>query len=250
MSGRHHFEEDMRLPGAGKNAGSWEPRSRLVSGALFIFGVISLGQVTLLTAVFIFTLLFSLCSGLNYRQLQKKLLLLLPFLLLMTVPILFSAGYPPAADRIELALLIVLKALTAMTFTIYIFIDHPIEEMLEAMEYLKVPAVVATVIYLTYRYAFLFIQEVQTTLRALKSRLFSLSLSHYSLKVYGELAGGLFISSINRSENVYRAMASRGFDGKMPVGNPQPLKKRDWARASLPPLFVLFLILFEQAVLK
>ncbi len=227
----------------------WEPRTRLVCGLLSIFGVISIGDVYLLAAALSFAMVFALLAGLELVDLIKKLALLVPFLLLMSLPIIFSAGLPPAADRVELALLITLKALSAMTFTLFVFTNQPIEEMLEAMEHLKVPAVITTVIYLAYRYGFLFIQEMQTTIRALKSRLFDARLGRYSLQIYGELAGGMFIKSINRSETVYRAMASRGFQGSMPVGAPRKIGKMDLLKASVPPLFILMLIIFEQVVL-
>jgi cobalt/nickel transport system permease protein len=142
-----------------------------------------------------------------------------------------------------------LKALTAMTFTLFIFTNQPIENMLEALEHLKVPAVVATVIYLAYRYGFLFIHEMQTTIRALKARLFRAELSRGSLPVYGEVSGGLFIKSLNRSETVYRAMASRGFQGRMPVGAPRRIRSGDLVRAALPPLFIITLLVIEQVVL-
>lgn len=244
-SNNHHNDH----PLAAQNRKPWEPRTKLVCGILFVFGVISIGDTYLLAAALSFALVFALLAGLGLVDLVKKLALLIPFLLLMSLPIIFSAGLPPAPDRVELALLITLKALTAMTFTLFIFTNQPIEEMLEAMEHLKVPAVITTVIYLAYRYGFLFIQEMQTTIRALKSRLFDARLGRYSLQIYGELSGGLFIKSINRSETVYRAMASRGFQGSMPVGSPQKIGRFDYFKAAVPPLFILMLIIFEQVVL-
>lgn len=241
----HHHDHPLAV----QNRKPWEPRTKLVCGIIFVFGVISIGDIYLLTAALSFAIVFALLAGLGMIDLVKKLALLIPFLLLMSLPIIFSGGVPPVPDRVELALLITMKALTAMTFTLFVFTNQPIEEMLEAMEHLKVPAVIATVIYLAYRYGFLFIQEMQTTLRALKSRLFNTRLNRYSLQIYGELSGGLFIKSINRSETVYRAMASRGFQGSMPVGVPRKIKVMDWFKATVPTVFIAMLIIIEQVVL-
>ncbi len=226
-----------------------EPRSKLLSGIIFVFGVISIGEPWLLVAAFIFAAGFALRGGFMVGQLFKKLALIFPFLALMGIPLLFGAGLPPAPERVELAALILLKALTAMTFTLYVFFNQPVEEMLEAMEHLKVPSAVTTVIYLAYRYGFLFIQEMQTTLKALQARLFKAQLSWQSLPVYGEVAGGLFIKSLNRSETVYRAMAARGFKGKIPVGCPRPVNKMDLVMAAGPVAFVVALLILEQVVL-
>jgi len=226
-----------------------EPRSKLVAGIIFVFGVISLGTPWLLLVAFAFALLFAVQGGLKAGQLLKKLALLLPFLALMSIPLLLGAGIPPTPERIELASLILLKALTAMTFTLYVFFNQPVEEMLEAMEHLKVPPAITAVIYLAYRYGFLFIQEMQTTLKALQARLFKAELSRQSLPVYGEVAGGLFIKSLNRSETVYRAMAARGFDGKIPIDRPRPVEKVDLVMAVVPVVFLASLLIFEQVVL-
>ncbi len=242
----HQLEEHSSLRPAAR---PWEPRTKLVAGIIFVFGVISINDLRLLGGALVFAVLFALWTGLAGGQLIKRLLVLVPFLALMSLPLLFSAGIPPAPDRVILASLIVLKALTAMTFTLFVFTNQPIEEMLEAMEHLRVPAAITTTIYLAYRYGFLFIHEMQTTVRALKSRLFDARLSRYSLVTYGELSGGLFIKSINRSETVYRAMVARSFQGSIPIGPPRQISAADWFKAAIPPLYIISLIITEQVVL-
>ncbi len=226
-----------------------EPRSKLVTGIIFVFGVISIGEPLLLVAAFSFAVIFAVQGGFTVGQLFKKLSLIVPFLALMGIPLLLGSGLPPTPERVGLASLILLKALTAMTFTLYVFFNQPVEEMLEAMDHLKVPPAVTAVIYLAYRYGFLFIQEMQTTIKALQARLFKAQLSRQSLPVYGEVAGGLFIKSLNRSETVYRAMAARGFDGKIPVGKPRPITNPDLAMAAGPVIFLAALLILEQVVL-
>ncbi len=241
----HHLRTVKNQPAEGV---PWEPRTKLVSGLIYIFGVITLQDPLLVASAFGFALLFAFWGGLTALQLSKKLMLLVPLLTLMTIPLLFGAGFPPVPDRVELTLLIVLKALTAMTFTLFVFTNQPIENMLEALEHLKVPGIIATVIYLAYRYGFLIFNEAQTMLRALKARLFKPQLSFRSLPVYGELAGGLFIKSINRSETVYRAMAARGFQGRMPISPPRSFIWTDLIRAAIPALFITALIFIGQVV--
>jgi len=241
----HNLKEQHNIP----DVTPWEPRTKLAVGLIYVFGVISLSDLRLLGAAFGFAVLFALWTGLTLGQLLKKLSILIPFLALMSLPLIFSGGIPPAPDRVELAALIILKALTAMTFTLFVFTNQPVEEMLEAMEHLKMPAAITTTIYLAYRYGFLFIQDMQTTVRALKARLFNAQLSRYSLGIYGELSGGLFIKSINRSETVYRAMAARSFAGKMPIGAPRAITGADWFRAAMPPVFITALIILDLVVL-
>ncbi len=248
MGVNHHSSHSLKAGQSIPQVKPWEPRTKLISGLLYVFGVISLSDLKLLGMALFFAICFALWAGLAPLQLLKKLSVLVPFLALMSLPLLFSAGIPPAPDRVELAALIVLKALTAMTFTLFVFTNQPVEEMLEAMEHLKMPAAITTTIYLAYRYGFLFIHDMQTTVRALKARLFNARLSRYSLGIYGELSGGLFIKSINRSETVYRAMAARSFAGKIPIGKPRPINVADWFRAALPVVFIAVLIILNLVV--
>lgn len=249
MGGHHSSASRFKKEDFNAAKNLWNPRTKLIAGLIYVFGVISLGDVGLLVVALVFAAFYALWAGLSGLQLLKKLSVLMPFLALMSLPLIFSGGIPPAADRIEFAALIVLKALTAMTFTLSVFINQPIEEMLEAMEHLKMPKVITTTIYLAYRYGFLFIQDVQTTMRALKSRLFQAQASRYSLGIYGEVFGGLFIKSINRSETVYRAMVSRSFQGQIPIGKPRNITAADWIRASIPIVFMIALISIDQGVL-
>ena len=248
MGGNHHSAHSLKAGQGIPQVKPWEPRTKLISGLIYVFGVISLSDPGLLGAALIFALCFALWAGLAPLQLLKKLSVLVPFLALMSLPLLFSAGIPPTPDRVELAALIVLKALTAMTFTLFVFTNQPVEEMLEAMEHLKMPAAITTTIYLAYRYGFLFIHDMQTTVRALKARLFNARISRYSLGIYGELSGGLFIKSLNRSETVYRAMAARSFAGKIPIGAPRPVNGGDWLKAALPVVFIAALIILDLVV--
>ncbi len=226
----------------------WEPRIKLLVGLTYILGTVSLQNRTLLAAALIFAFLFALLGGLPPAQLIKRLVIILPLLVIMSLPLLFGAGLPLPPDRIEMVLRLTLKIITAMIFALFLFINQPIENLLEALEHLKMPAVVTTIIYLAYRYGFLFIHEVQTVFRALKARLFEARISRNSLVVYGEIAGGLFIKSLNRSETVYRAMASRGFQGRMPIGRPRRIESLDLIKAAFPLFFITILLVAEQVV--
>ncbi len=49
------------------------------------------------------------------------------------------------------------------------------------------------------------------------------------VKVYGHIAAGILLRSMDRSDYIYKAMLSRGFDGEFPEGNTNRLKWTDLA---------------------
>jgi cobalt/nickel transport system permease protein len=61
------------------------------------------------------------------------------------------------------------------------------------------------------------------------------------VKVYGHIAGGILLRSVDRSDYIYKAMISRGFAGEFPEGNTDRLKWPDLTAV------VFFLILIAAA---
>ncbi|UNC93114.1 energy-coupling factor transporter transmembrane component T family protein [Candidatus Contubernalis alkaliaceticus] len=245
--GRYHFKGN-HIAGVNTWGRAWDTRAKTAAALLFVFGVVSLNTPVLVLAALFFALISALLMGLSFSFLMKKLLLLVPFLALMSVPIILGGGLPPAMDRYYFAALLSLKALASMTAMIVMLVTQPIEEFLEGLYHLKVPYIIITVLFLAYRYTFLFMQEIKSIQRALASRLFSGGIHINALKVYGELSGGLFIKSVDRSEHVYRAMSSRCFQGKMPVSSPSPITSMDMIKTIVTVFVVVFLIVIEQVV--
>jgi cobalt/nickel transport system permease protein len=63
-----------------------------------------------------------------------------------------------------------------------------------------------------YRYLFLIKEEAYTGQLAIKSRIFKKSYRAFNKRL-AFLSGNLLIKSLDRAENVYKSMESRGFDG-------------------------------------
>jgi cobalt/nickel transport system permease protein len=141
-------------------------------------------------------------------------LLLLPFLIFLSVPVLLGGGWPPAAARVELVLLLVLKAVCTVFLLIIIIFTQPIQAIFNGIGHMKLPDKLVSVLFLSWRYVFLFWDKLSQTYRALSARLFQGGLNTRSYKTYGEIIGGLFVKSIDSSERVYKAMLSRGYTGK------------------------------------
>jgi len=227
---------------------NWEPRSKIVAAVLFVFAVISLNNPWTVLAALLFVLAAALFMGVALSFLLKRLALLVPFLALMCLPIVFGGGLPPAAERSIFAALISLKALTSMTAMIILTATQPVDELLEGLAQLRVPPAVITVLFLAYRYGCLLMGELKTTQKALGSRLFKPGLSAGALRVYGELSGGLFLKALARSDDVYRAMLSRCFDGKMPAARANDLSGADIAKCLSAVSVALLLVVVERVM--
>jgi len=89
-------------------------------------------------------------------------------------------------------------------------------DLLRAMRALRVPAILTTIISFMYRYLFVLVDEAMRLQTAREAR--SAGTGGTLLwrgRVLGGMIGSLFIRSYERSERIYAAMLSRGFDGQV-----------------------------------
>lgn len=104
-------------------------------------------------------------------------------------------------------------------------------DLLWGLRKFRLPIVVTTLSKLVYTYLFVFVDELHRTMRAYNSRTPVRRISR--VKVYGNIAGGILLRSLDRSDYIYKAMVSRGFVGEFPDGNSNRFKGIDLAAVFL-----------------
>ncbi|HNS48595.1 MAG TPA: CbiQ family ECF transporter T component [bacterium] len=176
-----------------------------VAGVLLLTGLPA-GARGFFIAYGLALLLLTGLARLSPFYILKKLLAILPFLLLPLVSIPFRPGGP------ALFRLLLLRSLFSL-YTLVIFsatTSFPV--LLERLESLRTPRLITVTLALMYRYLFLMAGEVERLKRAVLAR----SGRGGSRAILRALAGGtgqLFIRSLERGERVYQAMLSRGYQG-------------------------------------
>ena len=111
------------------------------------------------------------------------------------------------------------KGWIAVTASIVLASTTRYLDIAAALRWFRVPALLVAVMEMMYRYVFLLGAEARRMLSARRSRSAALpdlrpgGKVTWRAKVAGQMAGSLFIRTLNRSERVHMAMASRGYDG-------------------------------------
>jgi cobalt/nickel transport system permease protein len=124
------------------------------------------------------------------------------------------------------------------------------------MRGLKLPRLLVTVIGLMWRYLFVLVDEVLRIMRAREARS-----GHpeeragriggsipWRAKVTGGMAGNLMLRSFDRSERIYAAMASRGYDGEVRGLPRPPVPPLAWAVLAGGLLFLLLILLLGSVM--
>ncbi|MDP3791978.1 MAG: cobalt ECF transporter T component CbiQ [Candidatus Omnitrophota bacterium] len=108
--------------------------------------------------------------------------------------------------------LIVAKALGAVSLIVFLSMTTPVNRLLNAARWFKVPDTWIEVAMLTYRYIFVLLEDALTIRDAQRVRLGYSGLAR-SLKSFGELIGSTVIRTYDRSIAVYESMVLRGYNG-------------------------------------
>jgi cobalt/nickel transport system permease protein len=123
-------------------------------------------------------------------------------------------------------------------------------DIVHALEHLRVPAILTTIIAFLYRYLFVLVDEVFRLLRAREARSAAAAGSRSGGSVMwrahtaGNMAGQLFLRSYERSDRVYNAMLARGYAGHLMTINPHEFQRVDYITAVL----AIGLILLLQVI--
>jgi cobalt/nickel transport system permease protein len=162
-----------------------------------------------------------LLSHLPLRHVLKRMLVVLPFILAVAVFLpFFSKGggsYNLGPVKVSGHGLIVLwnvavKSTISVLAVILLSSTTPFPDLLRAMEKMRIPRLLTTLLSFTYRYIFVLMEELQRMRRARDSRGWS-GKWLWQAKVIGHMIAALFLRSYERGERVYAAMLARGYDG-------------------------------------
>jgi len=229
---------------------------------IVFFSFILIGVSSPPTSFFLFSLLalaligIALFARLPLVHLLRKVLVVLPFLLIVTISIPFmkkdgvGGGYNLglgglSVSRSGLWVLwnVVIKSCLGVFSIILLSSTTSFPQLIKGMEKLGSPKIFTMLASFMYRYSFILINEIYRMKRARDSRNFG-GRWLWQTEVIGHMIGTLFLRSYHRGERVYLAMLSRGYHGTMPESAASRLGLSEIAFLSLSPIFLLLRITF------
>jgi cobalt/nickel transport system permease protein len=171
-----------------------------------------------------------LLSELGIRFYLKRSLLALPFVL-AALPVLFTIpgaaiahlpfGLVISAAGIARFLSVALKSWISVQAAVLLASTTTFPDIIIAMRALHMPRLLVAIISLMWRYLFVMADEALRLIRARAARSGEIGdrksggAIAWRAKVTGGMAGNLFLRSLERSDRIYMAMLSRGYDGEV-----------------------------------
>ncbi|MFA6142009.1 MAG: cobalt ECF transporter T component CbiQ [Candidatus Omnitrophota bacterium] len=223
---------------------SIDPRVKLVTFAIFLLTVLFTKSIAVSLFLYILCLALAYFSKINLGFFLKRTWIFIPlFSLFIAIPALFSVFTPGDAIAVFKifglnliitrqglfgALLFITRVITSVSFTVLLSITAKHFELLRVLRIFKIPQVFVMTLGMCYRYIYLFMEVVENTYLAIKSRVGRKV--HYKKgqhMVAWNLAT-LWHRSYRLNEAVYGAMLARGYSGEPVVINDFRARPRDW----------------------
>lgn len=209
----------------------------------FAFAIITLGicliaQKPLINfsviAVMLGLLLFK--AGIPGRVVLKLMLVPLSFLLIgvATVAVVFSPSNTGmlvswelgslhlgvTGNSFNLALSILLRALSSVTCLYFLALTVPMIELIYVLQTLRVPAIFIELMMLIYRFIFVFLETAFNIYTAQSSRWGYCNFKR-SMYSFGILFGNLWQKVFFKSKALFNCLLSRGYENELKVINPR-----------------------------
>lgn len=241
-----------------------DPRVKVVATMAFILSNALLPDGAWIAFGFswLFLLLANGLSNLSIGFTFRRSLVALPFALIALTVLFTIPGKPLSSFHFlfwnltitDMGLLrfvsILVRSWLSVQMAILLVATARFPDIIHALEHLRVPAILTTIIAFLYRYLFVLADEVFRLMRARESRSAAAAGARsggsvaWRARIAGNMAGQLFLRSYERSDRVYNAMLARGYAGHMETIHPHELRRRDYLTVAL----VLLAILFFQWV--
>ena len=197
--------------------------------------------------ILLFALILSveILSGLGVGYVLKRALLALPFVL-AAFPIIFTNGssvlftlplgpwiLTAYSQGLERFISMAIKSWLSIQAAILLAASTPFPELLQAMRSVGIPRLLVGMFGLMWRYLFVLVDEAMRLMRARQARSGESNRPSarkngtlgWRARVTGGMAGNLFLRAFERSDRIYMAMVSRGFDGEIRVLPVAPISR-------------------------
>ncbi|MFQ5508128.1 MAG: cobalt ECF transporter T component CbiQ [Leptospirillia bacterium] len=220
----------------------WDPRLKILSLMVFIFGVALLKTLPMALLALVVVVAVLRMSALPFHFVKHGLeaagIFLLPFFLIMPFSYPGEAAFQVlgmgfAWEGLRFATLIFTKAVTIIMGSFIMFGTARFDISMIALERLRCPPMLVQMLLFTYRYIYVFMEDMKTLNVAMRARGFVPRTNLRTMNILGGYVGTLLVRSFERTERVYKAMLSKGYNGSFPSMVTFSADTKDFVKAAI-----------------
>ncbi len=199
-----------------------DPRGKVIVAALFAVLVAAAKTYAATLAGLALALAWLTLARLPWKKVLVRLLVVnsFVFFLWLVLPLTYPGevvwrwGWLKATrEGLVYTGLITLKSNAIIIALIALIATVPVVTLGQALHQLRLPDKLCHLLLFTYRYLYVFEQEYQRLVQAIRIRGFQPGTNLHTYRTYAYLAAMLLVRSHDRAERVFQAMLCRGFHG-------------------------------------
>jgi cobalt/nickel transport system permease protein len=218
---------------------SLDPRAKVVSVLALLIAVGLSRSIWVLLGLYGVTLLLAWRSGVPLGFFIKRVWLFMPFFTgLIALPAFFVTPGPPLValplgltitrPGATTAVFLLLRVSTSVSLGVLLMLTTAWPTLLKALSVLRVPEGFILILGMTYRYIYLLLRTAEDMFLSRKSRVVGRMPPAVERQVLAASAGTLLNKSLHLSGEVYLAMQSRGYGGKLRTMDMFRMRAADW----------------------
>lgn len=211
-----------------------EGRIKLISTLLIIVFAVFSNQLIAPIILEAFLLIIIYLAKLSYKELFKRIALLLPFggFIILFQPFIHpgtiiwtsSISWIHITDiGLNWAVILTARLTVCLTSIVLLSSTSPMQEIVQSFRKLGMPKDLAMILSIMVRFLFMFVEELESIRKSQKSRNFNIHSKKtpykWRLKQVGYTIAMMFLKAYEKGETVYLSMASRCFSDKSELYN-------------------------------
>lgn len=256
---------------------SLDPRAKLLSVLAVIFAASMIGDLRVLVAIYLLTLLLSYLSKIELVFFIKRVWLFIPiFSGVIAIPMIFNIFLPgdplytlahlgagahlgpislPESIYItrqgtDAAVVFTMRVAACVSAVVLLFLTTPQQILFKSLRTVGVPKIYVLTLQMAYRYIFLLMGLVREMYIAKKARTIKSRGMIDDQRWVGGRIGYTLIRSISLGEKVHMAMISRGFSGEVHIMQEFQMAHRDYLAMAAAVSLSLVLVLISQDIIR
>jgi cobalt ECF transporter T component CbiQ len=219
-----------------------DPRAKLGMFLAVILAASLSSSILTLIALYAVILVAAAASRIPFDFFVRRVWLGIPFFAaIVVIPAIFFVDGPrlfeltvgpvtiaPSIPGLIGAVLFVIRVAVSVSLAVLLVLTTPWADLLKSLQAIRVPQVFILVLAMTYRYIFLFLHLANGMFEARKSRVVGRTSGNEQRRWIAGSMGNLLNRSVKMSNDVYAAMAARGFTGTIRSFHDYRMRRPDW----------------------
>jgi cobalt/nickel transport system permease protein len=226
--------------------GGWlqqiDPCAKLGMFLVMVLAASLSNSLLALACLYVLLLVIAYASRIPFSFFVKRVWFGIPFFAgVVIIPSIFFASSPrlfdlplgpvhigPSLASLLGAAVFVIRVGVSVSLAVLLILSTSWSDLLKSLQALRVPQVFILLLSMTYRYIFLFLHTANGMFEARKSRTVGRTTGHEQRRWISGSMGSLMHRSFKMSNDVYAAMAARGFMGEVRTYRSHQMTTRDW----------------------